>query len=214
MTTRGNQASESRQGVQAIAKPSVAQDNFDARADAVTRWRDARGEFYLLEGRCRLATPEGLITVEKAMVRVSRDVEQNRWQVTVGSDSDLMLNNRKRLPASKPLRWTVASEPTIDAPNYRGVAKTRPVELAWLGEETIAPVQHLANDKQPTQGLIESLPVPPADPDQVQPAGASTPPFQQAWQPPSTAGPGEVIAPDVPMTPAAPSDQSASFKFS
>ncbi len=152
------------------------------------------------------------------MVRVSRDVEQNHWQVTVGSDSDLMLNNRKRLPASKPLRWTVATEPTIDAPNYRGVAKTRPPELKWLGEETIAPVQHLANDKQSTQGLIESLPVPPADPnaaatDKVQPAGATTPPFQQAWQPPNTATPGEVIAPDVPMTPAAPSDQGGKFQI-
>ncbi len=102
-----------------------------------------------------------------------------------------MLNNRKPLPARKPLRWTVVTEPTVDAPNYRGVARVGPAELAWLGEETIAPVQHLAADKPQSQGLIESLPVPPVDTENVLPASALTPPFQQAWQPPNTGAPAK-----------------------
>ncbi len=198
----------------AIPQPPELPAQFDGRADAVTRWRDERGEYYLLDGRCRLATPVGVVTAEQAMVLITRDPVQNRWEVTVGSGSDLMLDNRKRLPAGKPLRWTVTTEPTIDAPQYRGVAKSRPQEADWVTDSQIAPVQHLASDFSSPQGLIESVPVP-AAPDATTSQStppASTPPFQ-AWQPPASGTTDGVIAPDVPMTPASQADQGGKFQL-
>ena len=128
----------------------------DARGDSILRWSDAADEYYILEGRCRINVPQGLISSDQMVIRVAREVSSGMWQVTVAAEGNVQGNER---PIASPFRgqWTVATEPTIDAPQYRGLAKTRPPEIDSLTPRQVAAVQYTPGSD--IAGLIESGPM-------------------------------------------------------
>ncbi len=134
--------------------PSPGPARLDARGDSVLRWSDASGEFYVLEGRCRLESPERTLTGDRLVLQVTRQ-SSNSWKVTAAFDGRVQSSGQT---VAAPLRdqWILTSEPTIDAPLYRGAAASRPTHLDLLTPRLVAPVQY-------TPVPRESYLQPPAD---------------------------------------------------
>jgi len=163
----------------------------DARGDSVFRWVHEGADAYLLEGRCRLRTPQGLVTADQVLLLVNaqRDAaEQPTWNVRVAASGRLQTPTGRQSSVWQ-AQWSLAKEPTIDAPLYRGAPQQDPELLAALVAPAARPsavVQAQYELVAPGDGLIESVPMP----------EAMVPPVR-ALQPPDN-----IVAPDVPLMPA------------
>ena len=171
-------------------------ERFGAKGDSVQRWSDSTGEYYLLDGQCRMETPEGTLDSQQLVVRVSRETTSSLWQVEAVAEGRVQSTNGQPLGEVVRRRWTSDSEPIIDAPYYRGSTSERPRQFADLTMNAVAPVQYL--EGMAGSGQIESIPTPP--------------PQQQSWQPPATAD-AAIVGPDVPMMPAAPNANAGRFQL-
>lgn len=163
----------------------------DARGDSVFRWIHEGADAYWLQGRCRLRTPQGLVTADQVLLLVNsqRDAGgEATWNVRVAA------SGRLQTPAGRQssvwqAQWLISMEPTIDAPLYRGAPQQDPELLAALVAPAAPPsavVQAQYELVAPGDGLIESVPIPDAMVPQV-----------RSLQPPEN-----VVAPDVPLMPA------------
>lgn len=162
----------------------------NARGDSVLRWSDATGEYYVLEGRCQLQTPEESITSEVMVIQVARSEGTAPWLVRVAASGRVQSNGK---PVSTPYReqWSAALEPTVDAPRYRGVATTKPAQLELLTRNQVTPAQTIRAD---TSG------------EMIEASGAVV-----AAQATSTLP--QVVAPDQPLMPAEPAQASSRFQL-
>lgn len=116
---------------------SIAQEStgaIDARADSVFRWNESGNEAYLLEGRCRLDSPDGLLSADQLLVLVEplgRTLEERRWRVRVSATGHLHSPRLSGVPLvpNRPVwsgEWLTPTRPTVDAPLFRGPPTTRP----------------------------------------------------------------------------------------
>lgn len=162
----------------------------NARGDSVLRWSDASGEYYVLEGRCQLQSPEESITSEVMVIQVARSEGTAPWLVRVAASGRVQSNGN---PVNTPYReqWSVALEPTVDAPRYRGVATTKPAQLELLTRNQVTPAQTIRADT--TGGMIES------SGSVVTAQATSTLP--------------QVVAPDQPLMPAEPAQAASRFQL-
>jgi len=178
---------------QARAQSPLAEqaNRVDARGDSILRWSDTPDEYYIVEGRCRLNAPQGSLSSDRMVIRVARQANTGIWQVTVAAEGNVQGNERS---IDSPFRgqWTVATEPTIDAPQYRGLAKTRPPEIDSLTPRLVAPVQY--TPRSDTTGLIDSGPTT----VMMQDPAATTP---------------RIIGPDEPLLPAEPKGNDGRFQL-
>ncbi len=187
------------------ANATIESQRVDARGDSVFRWTHQGTNAYLLEGRCRLRTPQGLVTADQVLLLVDsqRDAAgQTMWDVRAAA------SGRVQTPVGKSAsvwrgQWSLASEPTIDAPLYRGAPQRDPELLTALAPpaDVAAPqsavVQAQYEMVAPGEGLIESIPVPEAMVPRV-----------RSLQPPEN-----IVAPDVPLMPAEPSGDAKPFQL-
>lgn len=164
---------------------SAISQSVDVRSDSVLRWSDSTGDYYLLDGRCRLQAPNGSIASERMVIQVNRTGGLKPWQVKAVAEGGVRVNGE---PAVSPHReqWALAAEPTIDAPQYRGVAATRPAQLDLLSQNPIASAQY--NRPVDNGGLIEVVPV----------QGTDSPPL---------------VDPNTPLMPAAPTATDSRFQL-
>ncbi len=167
----------------------------DARSDSVLRWTDSTGDYYILEGRCSLNAPEGMLASERMVLRVVQHPTSKLWQVSA-ADGMVQANGK---PLSSPYRgkWAVATEPTIDAPQYRGFAPSKPAELEILTPRLVAPVQYAPMPD--TAGLIDS------EWNELVTTTA-------IMQDPAAPTP-QIVSPDEPMMPAEPTRSDGRFQL-
>ena len=178
----------------------------DARGDAVRRYSDASGEYYLLEGRCRLQTPTGIFATDRLTVRSRRLPAPGGWQVECLADAGVTTDAGRAIGGPWKASWPVDSEPTIDAPLFQGTLTERPAGLdrftSDVAQVQFAEAELLPPGAGPQLGagpqMIEALPTPG--------------PLRESFQPPATA-PGRVIGPDEPMMPATPDENSNPFRL-
>ncbi len=184
---------------------SIDHARIDARGDSVFRWTHQGADAYLLDGRCRLHTPEGLVTADQVLLLVQPQRDSagvSTWNVGVAATGKLQAPSGKGSSIWQG-RWSLATEPTIDAPLYRGAPERVPELLAVLAPAAnpapppSAVVQAQYELVAPGDGLIESVPVPEAMVPRV-----------RSLQPPEN-----IVAPDVPLMPAEPSGDGKPFRL-
>lgn len=197
-----------RDSVQAVADERtnpIDGGRVDARGDSVFRWTHAGANAYLLEGRCQLRTPQGLITADQVLLLVSSQRHASGSQIW---DVRVAASGRVQTPAGKQSsnwqsQWSLTSEPTIDAPLYRGAPERTPELLSVLvpsAASTVPPTEVVQAQYElvaPNDGLIETVPVPEAIAPRV-----------RAMQPSDN-----VVAPDVPLMPAEPNGDNKPFRL-
>lgn len=173
-----------------LATASRFASKVNARGDSVLRWSDASGEYYVLEGRCQLQSPDESITSEVMVIQVARSEGTAPWLVRVAASGRVQSNGK---PVTTPYReqWSAALEPTVDAPRYRGVATTKPAQLELLTRNQVTPAQTIRADT--TGGMIE------ASGSVVTAQATSTLP--------------QVVAPDEPLMPAEPAQAASRFQL-
>jgi hypothetical protein len=168
-----------------VPEPLAPLGGLDVRSDSVLRWSDATGDYYLLEGRCRLQAPGQLIAGERMVVQVNRVGGAKPWLVKAVADGSVQLNGQST-PSPYRAQWSLETEPTIDAPQYRGKAPSRPAQIDLLTRAQVTPAQFMRTEDN--AGLIEV----------AQTQGATSP---------------AVVDPNVPLMPAAPSASNSRFQL-
>lgn len=232
VNTNANQAQSTNRGYQ---------QQIDARGQSVYRWNESGADAYFVEGGCRLSTPDGLVSANQMLVIVSPHMTaggDRQWLVQVAASGKVQfatertrgIGQRVSTPAGDSAwraRWVVPSQPTVDAPQFRGVPSSRPLLVDVLlnrapstteqasQSAAVAQVQYelpspntgkqVAAAINDASGLIETSPIP-----------AEMLPRVQAMQPQSPrmpSGPGRIVAPDEPLMPAAPDPGSSPFQL-
>ncbi len=182
----------------------------DARGESVYRWSHGGGDAYLLEGRCRLDSPDGRVTSDRLLVLIEPDSTPSGgnssgkpgWRVRAAAEGRVTSDRTRGvdLPNALPNtsgvwtgQWTLTSEPTVDAPLFRGAPDSQPSLLAAIDADAASLTADVAD------GLIETTPLPPEMLPRV-----------RAMQPGED---GELIAPDEPLLPATPEDNGNRFQL-
>lgn len=183
-----------RPGAAASREPA----RVDATGDCVFRWTHGGADAYLLQGRCRLQSPDGTVTADEVLLLVDSNKDtagEAMWRVRVAAAG------RLQTPAGRHEKvyrgqWSLPQQPSIDAALYRGPPEQVPPLLAVLSPPADV-VQ--AQYQRPTagNGAVEMVPL-------SQDATASV----RALQPP-----GEIVAPDVPLMPAVPEATNSRFQL-
>ena len=224
-----------------VQAPSVDVQRVDARGQAVYRWTEDGADAYLIEGACRLATPDGLISAQQMAVVVRPQATTSgvrEWAVRVAASGKVQFATEQTREAGERVQtssgesawrgqWIVTTQPTVDAPNFRGAPEARPLLMELIkndsaqsgtnGDESsaIAQVQYelpapnggnaASSEAVSPGGLIETSPIP-----------SEMLPRVQAMQPPSPrmpTGQGNVVAPDEPLMPAAQDANNSPFQL-
>jgi len=221
------------------AEGTLETGRIDLRGESVYRWNYEGAEAYWVEGQGRLSTPQGEVAADRIVLLVApvRAGDGSRhWHVRAAASGRLRLPGGARSQMASRVQapngqsawrgqWTVAIQPTVDAPDYRGTPQTAPDLLDLITQQPVAG-QAGQRDAQVVQaqyqlptptgnspapmagpsssGLIETLPVPPEMIPRVQamqPSGSDP-----------TVG-GGIIGPDVPLMPAKPDPSNSRFQL-
>lgn len=161
----------------ATAEESLTAGRVDARADSVFRWDHEGAEAYLLEGRCELDSPDGLLACEQLLIIVEplgKSLDERRWRIRAAATGRLT----PPLEGGVPIRrgqstwvanWTMFERPTIDAPLFRGPPRGRPPLLDALQPQPTNVATRPTNvATRPTNrpspgGVVQALAVAPTD---------------------------------------------------
>lgn len=131
----------------AVVGPGQASPGrIDARGDSVFRWDQNGAEAYLLEGRCQLDCPDGLLHGEQMLLLIEpigESLRDRQWSVRVAATGKLAAPRDGGLPlrAGQAVwsgQWTTPTRPTVDAPFFRGPPTTRPALLDAFTAPTAA----------------------------------------------------------------------------
>ncbi len=130
-----------------------APGRIDARGDSVFRWDHHGAEAYLLEGRCQLDCPAGLLNGEQMLLLVEPigdSLQDRQWHVRVAATGKLASPRSGGLPlrpgeAVWSSQWTTPTRPTVDAPFFRGPPTTRPQLLDTFAAPNAAPIAAAAS---------------------------------------------------------------------
>jgi hypothetical protein len=213
----------------------------DARGQVVYRWTESGAEAYLIEGACRLATPDGLVSANQMLilVRPETNIKGDRaWGVRVAATGKVQFASENTKDAGQRIqtsfgesawrgRWIVSIQPTVDAPNFRGAPDSRPLLMEVIAASSTESTKTGNATSVVTQAQYE-LPSPGdanlASPGDTVPGGLieTSPiptemlPRVQAMQPPSPrmpTAPGSVVGPDEPLMPAVQAPGSSPFQL-
>jgi len=222
------------------------------RGDSVYRWNEGGADAYLVNGNCQLQTPDGKVTADQMVVLIeAREAVagERLWRVRVATGGRITSSggpdsNGNGVPRKFRGQtvwtgdWTVAAQPTVDAPQYRGTPERRPELLgAILPTTALPPMPTVPNpadaaDAGTGPGVVQA--------QFQQPSGELSAP---SYRVPGLTGPGlrvpnltgpestgpnfgsssvevlqppsgeTVIGPDEPLLPAAPADSASKFQL-
>lgn len=213
----------------------------DARGQAVYRWTESGADAYLIEGACRLATPDGLVSANQMLILVRPQATaagDRKWVARAAAIGNVQFATERTRDSGQRMQtsfgesawrgqWVVPTQPTVDAPNFRGAPEARPLLLEVMATDS-STLDENGNATVAVSQVQFELPAPnggnPAPSETLSPGGlietspipAEMLPRVQAMQPPSPrmpSGPGNVVAPDEPLMPAAQNAGSSPFQL-
>jgi hypothetical protein len=177
---------------------TASSERLDARGDSVQRWSDADGEFYILEGRCQLASPDGGLSADRLVIQVTKQAGAMPWRVDVVAQGRTRFN-QESLKSPWRAQWSLAHEPTIDAPLFRGTAPAKPIELTVTAPPLAIPLAASPQAASPFQDTPSQVAQAQVAQAQFTQAPGSTSPTMP-WPSPPPEG-GAIVGPDEPLMP-------------
>jgi len=213
----------------------------DARGQAVYRWTEGGVDAYLIEGPCRLATPDGSVSAQQMAIVVRPDATVSggrQWEVRVAASGKVQFTSELTRDLGQPVQtwfgesawrgqWSVSTQPTVDAPSFRGVPEARPLLMELITND-FAPSDKSGNRPSAIAQVQYELPAPTGDgaaPSktasprgliETSPIPAEMLPRVQAMQQPAPrvqSGQVNVVAPDEPLLPAPQDSGSSPFQL-